>query len=77
MATSFVRYVLSHRTQDNKYGDLARDVMVDPWVATKMCHSTLRAHMVSAGACEAALETVDELYVMYKAECREAKRKCR
>lgn len=77
MATSFIRYILNYRTQDNKYGDLARDVLADSWVATKMSHSTLRAHMVSAGACEAALETVDELYELYKAECRVSKQKCR
>lgn len=64
---TFTRYVLRSRGEDSKYGDLARDVQADPAVSTRMSYTSLRARMVAYGACREALETVDEMFEMFKA----------
>ena len=63
---SFTRYVLEHRGQDNKYGDVARDVALDPRVNTSMGYETLRACIARQQPEPVVLAILDEMYLAFR-----------
>jgi hypothetical protein len=70
---SFRRYILKHIHDDTPAGDLARDFEDDTCAKGLSSYASIRKHMMKAhGACDGAMDALDELYVKFRADlvCR-------
>lgn len=59
--SSFVRYVLKFKQQDNAYGDVARDILDDPEVNRKWGYRSFVKHLEHRNASQRVYEIVSEL----------------
>lgn len=64
--SSFVRYVLKFKNQDNPYGDVARDILQDTGINKRWGHRTLSRYLYNQGACGRVLEIIDDIAFQYK-----------
>ena len=62
MAPSFVRYVLRFKSSDCPFGDLARDIKMDPDTNRNWGYKTFRKYLEDRGASDRCL-TVSIVYV--------------
>lgn len=65
MSPSFVRYVLKFKREDTAFGDVARDIQVDPGVNRNWGYRTFKAYLIDKKACDSCLSVVDNLYERY------------
>ena len=65
MAPSFVRYILRFKSSDCPFGDLARDIKMDPDTNRNWGYKTFKKYLEDRGACDACINTVDHLYERY------------
>lgn len=63
---SFVKYVLRFTKDASSWGDLARDVEMDPGVKPEWSAGELEAHIRGQTQWEPVLRTLDEMKVSYK-----------
>lgn len=66
MKMSFARWVAEQRGRDDKYGDVARDVIADPGYAARMTYTQLRAHIERQSPLPIVLTLLDEMHEMWK-----------
>lgn len=63
---SFVKWVLRFKKEQSSWGDLARDVEVDPGVKPEWSTGELEAHIRGQTQWEPVLRTLDEMKLAYK-----------
>jgi hypothetical protein len=63
MSPSFVRYVLKFKKDDSAFGDVARDIQMDPGVNRNWGYRTFKAYLMDRNA--SCLDVVDNLYERY------------
>lgn len=71
--SSFARYVIGRRGEDSKYGDVARDVAVDPQVSARMGYRALRECIARQQPEPVVLAILDEMYAAFRASERAAR----
>lgn len=64
--SSFVRYILKFKNDDNAYGDIARDILVDTEINHKWGYRSFVKHLVKRNACQRVFELTAELEWNYK-----------
>ena len=65
MAPSFVRYILKWKLSECPFGDVARDIKMDPNVNRNWGYKSFKAYLMDREACESCLSAVDDLYERY------------
>ena len=65
MSPSFIRYVLKFKREDTAFGDVARDIQVDPGVNRNWGYRTFKAYLMDKNASDSCLDVVDTLYERY------------
>ena len=63
MPITFTRYVLRFKTENSGIGDVARDLLEDPRIKRTWGYTRLRKHLLENGACDDALERLEEAYL--------------
>lgn len=64
--SSFVRYILKHKDQQNEYGDIAREILQDRNINRNWSYGSLCKYLVSKGACQRVFELVDAMAWEYQ-----------
>jgi uncharacterized protein YozE (UPF0346 family) len=67
MAPSFVRYILKFKNSECPYGDVARDIKMDPDTNRNWGYKTFMKYLEDRGASDRCLAVVEELYQAYGA----------
>lgn len=63
--SSFVRFILKFKHEDNAYGDVARDTLADPMINRKWGYKSFAQHLVYRGASQRVWDTVDDMARQY------------
>lgn len=63
--SSFVRFILKFKDDDSPYGDVARDVQMDPAVNRTWGYRSFAKHLVALGASQRVWDIVDDLARQY------------
>ena len=63
----FARWVMYFCNEDSAWGDVARDIMVDPRVTTRMGYRALRDCIAAQSPEPVVLAIIDEMWAAYKA----------
>ena len=63
---SFVNFVLSFAKSDCKYGDVAKDMLLDKNISKRWNYKSLIYHLERCGASESVLNLIDDLNREYK-----------
>ena len=64
---TFARWCMNFRADPSPFGDVARDLVADPRIVTRMTYPAVRARMVEMGACDRALVVLEEMRALYLA----------
>jgi len=63
--SSFVRFILKHKKEDNGYGDIARDILMDREINRAWGYRSFVKHLEYRNACARVFDLVDELKARY------------
>jgi len=63
---SFANWVMMHKHENDKFGDVARDLCDDKNVKKTMCYTKLRKYLVAYPADDVVIEIIDELWGLYR-----------
>lgn len=64
--STFARFILSHKNDDCRIADLARDMAEDTCMKRTWGYKSVKKHLLQHNACDGAMETLEIAWAAYQ-----------